>query len=159
MYRAEMHKQCNELLGDAPSELIVLLHAIINALPEPQSDPHPSEVIHGFNCPKVIHDPVWPGYLHDDNDDTPYDVDGVKYCGRCHYAIARNLSSALVAPRAPEQPGEPFRPTPVSDAIRDAKIEALRELSNRWHSQEPFAGRLSVRKMIEKMIRELEAGK
>ena len=37
---------------------------------------------HGFDCPKVLH--VGGGYLHAMNDDSPYDVDGVSYCGRCH---------------------------------------------------------------------------
>lgn len=37
---------------------------------------------HGVNCPKVAHDGV--GYLHAFDDDGPYDVDGVPYCGRCH---------------------------------------------------------------------------
>lgn len=27
------------------------------------------------------------GYLHESTDDSPYDVDGVRYCGRCHHAI------------------------------------------------------------------------
>jgi len=39
-------------------------------------------VIHGINCTKVIH--KGEGHLHDENDDTPYDVDGLTYCGRCH---------------------------------------------------------------------------
>lgn len=40
---------------------------------------------HGRDCPKVRHDGT--GYLHADDDDQPYDVDGVRYCGRCHYAL------------------------------------------------------------------------
>lgn len=41
---------------------------------------------HGKNCPKVMHNPTG-GYLHGANDDRPYDVDGVGYCGRCHVAL------------------------------------------------------------------------
>ncbi len=40
---------------------------------------------HGANCPKVAH--VCDGYLHDADDDSPYDVDGVMYCGRCHVCL------------------------------------------------------------------------
>jgi len=40
-------------------------------------------VIHGRSCEKVVHLGAG-GYLHDASDDTPYDVDGVRYCGRCH---------------------------------------------------------------------------
>lgn len=38
---------------------------------------------HGRDCPKAQH--VGEGYLHAADDDRPYDVDGVRYCGRCHY--------------------------------------------------------------------------
>jgi hypothetical protein len=37
---------------------------------------------HGIDCLKVPH--TRDGYLHDEADDGPYDVDGVMYCGRCH---------------------------------------------------------------------------
>ena len=41
---------------------------------------------HGVNCPKAEH--MRPnGYLHAATDDTPYDVDGLPYCGRCHGAL------------------------------------------------------------------------
>lgn len=36
-------------------------------------------------CVKVPH--TGTGYLHDEDDDSPYDVDGVRYCGRCHRAL------------------------------------------------------------------------
>jgi len=41
---------------------------------------------HGVNCVKVIHNSS--GFLHGEDDDRPYDVDGVVYCGRCHEFIA-----------------------------------------------------------------------
>ncbi len=41
---------------------------------------------HGVgHCEKVWHTDI--GYLHDSEDDTPYLVDGVYYCGRCHVVI------------------------------------------------------------------------
>lgn len=36
-------------------------------------------------CNKILH--TGTGYLHGDNDDTPYDVDGCVYCGRCHQSL------------------------------------------------------------------------
>lgn len=39
-------------------------------------------------CDKVIHNGG--GYLHDAEDDGPYDVDGVTYCGRCHHVCGAN---------------------------------------------------------------------
>ena len=39
-------------------------------------------IIHGVNCEKVLH--MGTGYLHGQQDDTIYDVDGITYCGRCH---------------------------------------------------------------------------
>lgn len=37
-----------------------------------------------MKCEKVVHDEDG-GYQHLADDDTPYSVDGVEYCGRCHY--------------------------------------------------------------------------
>jgi hypothetical protein len=37
---------------------------------------------HGVDCPKAPHHGE--GYLHAADDDRPYDVDHVLYCGRCH---------------------------------------------------------------------------
>lgn len=44
-----------------------------------------ASVAHGKTCPKVPH--FGTGHLHAEDDDKPYDVDGVSYCGRCHHAI------------------------------------------------------------------------
>ena len=41
--------------------------------------------VHGVNCPKKLHD--LDGQLHAEDDDTPFDVDGITYCGRCHRAL------------------------------------------------------------------------
>lgn len=43
-------------------------------------------IAHGINCNKVTHADGG-GYLHFMEDDSPYDVDGCSYCGRCHEAI------------------------------------------------------------------------
>lgn len=40
---------------------------------------------HGVSCLKAPH--TRDGYLHSENDDGPYDVDGVTYCGRCHKGL------------------------------------------------------------------------
>lgn len=40
-------------------------------------------VQHGVSCKKEPHC-ASTGYLHTEADDSPYYVDGVKYCGRCH---------------------------------------------------------------------------
>lgn len=39
-----------------------------------------------LTCQKVEH--VGEGWLHDAADDTPFDVDGVMYCGRCHRSLS-----------------------------------------------------------------------
>ena len=43
--------------------------------------------VHGKTCRKALHTDPQGGYLHPADDDRPYDVDGVKYCGRCHRAM------------------------------------------------------------------------
>lgn len=47
---------------------------------------HPCDCRHGVNCPKRRHYDDC-AYLHSSDDDSPYDVDGVMYCGRCHRAL------------------------------------------------------------------------
>jgi hypothetical protein len=42
---------------------------------------------HVRDCPKVVHELIG-GYLHAADDDGPYMVDGVSYCGRCHCWLA-----------------------------------------------------------------------
>jgi len=39
----------------------------------------PEQIYHGYNCDKVKH--AGEGYLHLEDNDAPYDVDGVEYCG------------------------------------------------------------------------------
>jgi len=43
------------------------------------------KIIHGINCKKEPH--IRTGYLHADDDDSPYRVDGCYYCGRCHRSL------------------------------------------------------------------------
>lgn len=45
-------------------------------------------LVHGVTCQKKPHDNPAGGYLHGDDDDTPYDVDGWSYCGRCHQVLS-----------------------------------------------------------------------
>lgn len=44
------------------------------------------EFRHGIDCEKVPH--TGEGYLHGENDNLPYDVDGWSYCGRCHKVLS-----------------------------------------------------------------------
>lgn len=67
---------CNTQLNDGLEKRIRELFSI----PE-------EAIVHGVNCQKSIHDRMMTGYLHSENDDRPYDVDGVKYCGRCHFVL------------------------------------------------------------------------
>ncbi len=49
-------------------------------------------LIHGRTCPKAAHGEQG-GYLHAADDDPPYDVDGVTYCGRCHVVLPYDRSN------------------------------------------------------------------
>ena len=49
-------------------------------------------VHHGRDCPKIVH--LGAGYLHGPNDDEPYNVDGVTYCGRCHGWLEQERQAA-----------------------------------------------------------------
>ena len=55
-------------------------------------------------CEKVPHEQRG-GYLHAEDDDTPYYVDGLRYCGRCHHFLDEGESHrAAPAPVAPPTP-------------------------------------------------------
>lgn len=47
---------------------------------------------HGIDCEKAEHSRE--GYLHAEDDDTPYLVDGASYCGRCHKALYAALPAS-----------------------------------------------------------------
>ena len=47
-----------------------------------------SQIVHGLSCLKKQH--LGAGYVHVADDDGPYEVDGVIYCGRCHEALTNN---------------------------------------------------------------------
>lgn len=49
---------------------------------------------HGVDCPKESHVGVR-GFLHDAEYDGQYDVDGVSYCGRCHYWMGVSVEEVL----------------------------------------------------------------
>lgn len=53
-----------------------------NELPARQLERTVRPVRHGTDCKKVEH--LGDGYLHRADDNWPYDVDGLVYCGRCH---------------------------------------------------------------------------
>ena len=50
-------------------------------------------IVHGVNCPEAPH-AAGHGYLHNAGDPSPYDVDGVIYCGRCHEHIGFRCADA-----------------------------------------------------------------
>lgn len=69
--------------------------------------------MHGRDCPKVEHVGDI-GYLHGPHDDGPYNVDGVKYCGRCHAWVglevtppSREAPDSFTALRTSSKEAEP----------------------------------------------------
>ncbi len=66
-------------------DYIAAIRLVLDALPTREP------VEHGRNCQKMTH--LGNGYLHDADDDRPYDVDGVTYCGRCHRALGRDTET------------------------------------------------------------------
>ena len=46
---------------------------------------------HGIECKKVEH--IGQGYLHQEFDDSPYDVYVMSYCGRCHTVLGKTVNN------------------------------------------------------------------
>lgn len=79
---------------------------------------HAAHSQHGIDCPKAQH--VGDGYLHAFDDDRPYDVDGVLYCGRCHGWIGSTSDTAPSAERAvgSAEAGQPSSEQPDRGAAK-----------------------------------------
>ena len=63
---------------------------------EPECGMRPVSVWHGKTCQRQEH--TKGGYGHDFDDDSPYDVDGVSYCGRCHHCLDESERVDIVGP-------------------------------------------------------------
>ena len=73
-------------LGDMEADKAFAVLAHVN--PEPFTwlrDRLNALVTHGKTCRKAKH--IGAGYLHGEDHDGPYDVDGMLYCGRCHHYL------------------------------------------------------------------------
>jgi len=66
-------------------------------LRQPAAPSTPAPAHHGVDCEKVPH--AGDGYLHSASDDSPYEDDGVLYCGRCHRWIGSQVAPAPAQPR------------------------------------------------------------
>ena len=65
------------------------------------------------------------GYLHDEDYDGPYDVDGVEYCGRCHFTMMGHSIRSVVKDMINEKTDAK---KPEADGIRAA--EEINDLFN-----------------------------
>lgn len=93
-------------------------------------------------CRKVPHDNPRGGYMHGEDEDGPYDVDGVMYCGRCHVWIEHHLDKP--APAEAPKMGEcckelPYcihsgEGTPIQ--IPEEMIEKIRQAAEKEFSLE-----------------------
>ena len=79
-------KRYVELFGEPPHGTLRQIRAMLELckLDVPRWTSSPT---HGKNCKKVLHSKHRSGYLHASEDDSPYNVDGVAYCGRCYRAL------------------------------------------------------------------------
>lgn len=85
---------------------------------------------HGKTCHKVAH--VREGSLHGEDYDGPYDVDGMAYCGRCHFGIEPGDELELAEPAKLDDGG------PMSEcSLRD------------WFAGQALTGLLVAGKPIE----------
>jgi hypothetical protein len=89
-----MRDQEHEVIHMTPEDQACFAEAILNPPPiapaltrafERHQALIKSPDLHGVNCQKKPH--IGTGHLHGEDDDLPYLVDGVTYCGRCHTAM------------------------------------------------------------------------
>lgn len=132
-----------EMYRDLRNPAGINLDAIIASVPPPAAQHHDAPTCPGWpapmmRCRKEPHE-ARGGYLHAEDDDTPYYVDGLRYCGRCHHFLdegeSHRAAPAPVATPTPDiDPEEVRRALRHHDeygyqditAIRDAAREYLR---------------------------------
>lgn len=121
-----------------------------------ESDPQPAPSFkHGTTCEKRPH--TGTGYLHAEDEDTPYDVDGVAYCGRCHCVMpAANFPHGGKSPQvidvpmqvtvAPATPAE----TPQATQPDESASEVSERLLRAFTASIPALGDVTAWKPLEK---------
>lgn len=72
-----------------------------------QIEPDPDAL--ADECQKVPH--VGVGFLHDEDYDGPYEVDGVLYCGRCHSCACKSVTAKAEAKKTRNRRPTPHCPT------------------------------------------------
>lgn len=98
-----------EMYRDLRNPAGINLDAIIASVPPPAAQHHDAPTCPGWpapmmRCRKEPHE-ARGGYLHAEDDDTPYYVDGLRYCGRCHHFLDEGESHrAAPAPVATPTP-------------------------------------------------------
>jgi hypothetical protein len=70
------------------------IRATVRAALSPASPPGAAPR-HGIDCPKAPH--VGTGHQHGEEDDAPFNDDGVDYCGRCHHCLSPAESAAALS--------------------------------------------------------------
>lgn len=112
--------QCN--CGRSP------LHPVSAHVPAPQAED--GGKVGRKVCQKIPHS-AGGGYMHDEEHDGPYDVDGVLYCGRCHSWY--NNPADHGAPALSEQPR-----TAAGDGDSNCP-EDLCDGVQHWFGDQPFS--------------------
>lgn len=107
-------------------------------------------VRHGVNCKKAIH--YGEGYLHGEGDDSPYLVDGIRHCGRCHaYLEVREM---MPLPEPPEESHDQHKIAVLERALTQSRIDAHAMRDQKDRDMDLVTSRLEA-KLHEAQEREL----
>jgi len=97
-----------------------LLAARSTPVEAPPSEPDVPEEPPKMICQKVTH--LGEGYLHGADDDGPFEVDGVFYCGRCHGPMHHASPSSLSGSASERAPDDNRRRGHSRLVVKDHKI-------------------------------------
>ena len=67
------------------------------------------------------------GYLHDEDYDGPYDVDGVEYCGRCHFTMMGHSIRSVVKDMINEKTDAKKPEAREESSMDDARIKYMND--------------------------------
>lgn len=132
-----------------PHEAIELRDLLLEEFPVEPAQAEP------WKCAKEPH--RGDGYLHDAADDSPYDVDGLRYCGRCHSFLGECETHRMATPAQAEPTPEPdpdeVRRGLSHDNIRyDSERKAIDAAAHAWlriREQQPTPPTPTIAQVIE----------
>jgi hypothetical protein len=123
----DLMKMCNCFSCKRAIDLIERIDGLMGEVAARAAAPA-AELQHGIDCPKAAHIEGRCDYLHDANDDRPFDGGETTFCGRCHYWMGCPVENVIESERR--------RSSMISKVVT---VEMLSGVIRRMHRNESIS--------------------